>query len=314
MTRRTRPQRGPPPGRHAGHRRRAGPGRRPGGRHRPRPHDGGRGRRLPRPPRRPGAGGGHPPLRRRAGLDPDQPGPGPGDRPAHRRRDRHQRVRGPQRARADDADPQRRWPTGPRPPSRPGGGHAAAARRGEGGGRRDCGPGPRSGLADRGWRLVVAGYRRAACPTSSAWPTSWAARDASTFAGQVADTDGLLAGVVDPAGAGPGRAVRSVGGGGDVPRAGRGGRRRRRPRRDGGRGRPALPPGRRRRRRPGRSARLADDPGPPARGRPRPAGPPAGAVLARPATSTASRRCTAGVATGQPRREPGLSPGPPTRS
>ena len=51
-----------------------------------------------------------------------------------------------------------------------------------------------SGLADRGWRLVVAGTGVLRPDLERPGRPSWAAPDRWTFAGQVADTDGLLAG------------------------------------------------------------------------------------------------------------------------
>ena len=144
--------------------------------------------------------------------------------------------------------------------------HAAAARRREGPRPRPPGLRRASGLAERGWELVVAGPGQLR-PRARSWSASSACTGDVTFVGQVADTDRLLAASSILLAPGPGRAVRPVGGRGHGPRPARGGGGRRRPPRDGRRPTGLLfPPGRRRgaARRAGPAGRR---PGPPARGR-----------------------------------------------
>ena len=109
-----------------------------------------------------------------------------------------------------------------------------------------------SGLAQQGWRLVVAGQGRARAVTARAGRRAGPGRERGT--GRPRGPDRSAPGrVVGAVGAGAPRALRSLGGRGHGPRTPRGGRRSGGPPRDGRRGRAALPSGRRggRRRRPG---------------------------------------------------------------
>ena len=166
-----------------------------------------------------------------------------------------------------------------------------------------------SGLGGRGWRAGGRRFGRPARPGSSgAGRRARAARRASTFAGQVADTDGLLAGVVDPARPGPGEpfglsvveamshglAVVAAAGGAHVETVGS--------------RRCAVPARRPTARPPAALARLADDPDATPCRRRRPAVPPAGALLARAPPRPARVPLPERRRTVPARRPPGVAP------